>query len=72
MVDDNGEVHVVVEEHEHVADPENTGEPEPIGIRTGDNYEFKKNCVVIDEGDNEHHIPYERIVYAEVPGSFPD
>lgn len=66
LVEDNGEVHIVVEEHEHVAGDEK------IGVRQGDNYWFEDFCIVIADGANEHHIPYDRIVYVEVPGSWPD
>ena len=66
LVEENGEVHFVVEEHESVAGDE------MIGVRQSSNYKFATSCIVIDEGSNEHHVPYDRIVYAEVPGSFPD
>lgn len=73
LVKENGEVHFVVEEHEAVTTlGGDDSELEYLGVRKGDNYSFEDSCIVIDTGSDEHHVPYKRIVYAEVPGGFPD
>lgn len=69
LVEEHGEVHVVVEEHEHVLGDSDEGY---IGIRSGDNYDLGTDAVKIEDGSTTHYIPYERIVYAHTPGSFPD
>lgn len=67
LVRENGEVHFVVEEHSAVAGSEK------IGVRNNNEYKFKDECLVIDSKTKVHHIPYDRIVYAELPkGEWPD
>lgn len=69
LVKENGEVHIVVEEHEHVL---GESDEDFIGIRSGENYVLEDDVIVIEDGPTTHYIPYERIVYAHTPGSFPD
>lgn len=66
---EHGELHIVVEEHEHVV---NDPEEDYIGIRNSDNYELRKETIVVHDDPVEHHIPYERIVYVHTPAGFPD
>lgn len=64
---DHGEVHVVVEEHEHVAGDEY------IGLRKGNATFDKKNGLIrVDDGKTVHNIDSDRIVYYHVPKDFPD
>lgn len=73
LVEKGGEAHFVVEEHESVVTlGGDQDEEEFLGVRQGDNYSFEDSCIVIDTGSDEHHVPYDRIVYAEIPGGFPD
>lgn len=67
LVERHGEAHVVVDEHELVA-----GSSEPIGIRNNKNTSFNDECVVLHVAEEEHHIPYDSIVYVELPVNFPD
>jgi len=69
LVEENGELHLVVEEHEHVVNDE---DEDYVAIRQHNNYSFEDSCIAVDDGANKHHIPYDRIVYIEVPGGFPD
>jgi hypothetical protein len=69
LVQENGEVHLVVEEHEHVI---GQSAEDYIGVRKGENYSFDENCIVVDDSPTTHYIPYDSIVYAHTPGSFPD
>jgi len=64
-----GEMHVIVEEHEHVAQDE-----EYIGIRSGEGTKFddENEVIIVDDGRKEHYIPYDSIVYAEPATEFPD
>lgn len=66
-LNEHGEVHVVVEEHEHIA-----GDGY-IGLRRG-NTDFHDLLEVIrvDDGKTEHVIPYDRVVYYTIPTEFPD
>lgn len=67
---EHGELHIVVEEHEHVTG----GSDDYIGIRdcVDDHYELRDEYIVVNEGNTKHYIPYDRIVYAQKPVSFPD
>lgn len=67
LVERHGEAHVYVEEHELVA-----GSEEAIGIRNNQLTAFNDECVVLHDGDEEQHIPYESIVHIELPVNFPD
>lgn len=67
LVERHGEVHVYVEEHEAVV-----GSDHPIGIRNNQFTAYNDDCVVLHVADEEHHIPYDRIVHVELPVNFPD
>lgn len=63
-----GELHIVVEEHEHVS-----GDEEYIGLRSG-NTSFDDDCgvIYIDDGKKTHMIDADRVIYASQAIEFPD
>lgn len=66
LVEEYGEIHVYVEEHESVAGQE------PIGLRDSDKYSYGEMAVEISANDRSHYVPYDRIVYIEEANDFPD
>lgn len=69
LVEDHGELHVVVEEHDAVT---NDPDEDYIGIRDNTHYKFGETCFQIMSGNEKHYVPYDRVVYAYTPTEFPD
>jgi len=67
-VKENGEVHIVMEEHESVL----AGSDEDyIGLRNGSGYHYGDDYISIFDGSTVHKIPYDRIVYLQETTEFP-
>lgn len=68
-LEEAGELHVVVEEHEAVTGPEE----DYIGLRKHNTtFDQQNNVIVVDDGTTEHVIDSDRIVYYHAPTDFPD
>ena len=67
---ENGELHVVVEEHDAVL---GDSDEEYIGLRTG-NTEFCADCqaIEIDDGRKVHYIDFDSVIYYTPANEFPD
>lgn len=65
----NGELHLVVEEHDAVA-----GDEDFIGLRNnaGTYFDDKNEVIVANDGRKDHYIGYDRVVYFEPANEFPD
>lgn len=69
-LDEEGELHVVVEEHEAVM---NDADEDYIGLRKGNtNINKQEGVIEVDDGTKMHYIDASRIVYFHAPNEFPD
>jgi len=71
QIEEYGEIHVVVEEHESVMGDE--GE-DYIGLRNNDTTEIlhDDNLIYVDDGSTEHYIDASRVIYFHGANGFPD
>lgn len=66
LVERYGEIHVFVEDHESVAGSE------PIGLRSGPSYYYNDMGVKVEADDQDHFLPYDRIIKVEEAVGWPD